>query len=314
MSRLRFQDWLVRTVLTAVMCSYPTSFAQRINPVGEGELAGARRSNVSLLLAVDSSSTTAYSKEALLAPSRDPFIRFGPALSAEWMPNDRIGFWVYAPYAARVGLIQDPNFRLPGLDFKFQTGMADVMSGAAFELLRQGRGKASRSKSPFNLSAQVNFVAPTGESRFENEILPIGNGFWNATAGVGVSRILTSRTMIFANTGYTLRLARTFDNVPSYRDPLKLDPAPVRYVRAGVGFGAGKGMLINLQVDHSDVGAVYPVEKRFKVSRAGMQWVVNRKYGLPAISFIGVERVNGRSTFVVTLGLPFTFRLLGKDF
>lgn len=274
--------------------------AQRINLPQRTRWSG--QSGINLLVQGYTSSKTAFSRDLYYAPQRsDAIIQAGPVLAAQAIPNDRLIFDLQVPFMARVGLAPDADFLLPGVDdFSARAGMADITGGAAAILLTEGQALVQ-------VAAQVRFVAPTGKSRFETR-MPLGNGFWNVAPSIGVSRSLGPRILLFTEAGRIERLARTFT---IGGQPVHLDPKPGHYLAGGIGLLIREN-VINLQAERDWIGEVPGFEPRAEFTRIGLQWGALKSYGVPMMSYVGVERMGGRSSFVGLLG--FSFRIAGKQF
>jgi hypothetical protein len=313
---LRLEHFDIARVLAAAIVvlffAIPV-FAQRINPVGEDERVSVRRSHISLLFDVTASTDTAFSRELLSAPDRDPgFAQLGPILDVEVFPSDRLAVYASVPYRVRLGTVERPGL-LPGLyDFEERHGFGDTTAGMSVRLLDEARGR--QDGNPLTVVAQVDLVVPTGMSRFEAPDMPLGSGLWHLSTGVGISRSLTDRVLVFSNVGRIMRRPASFRDYTSVTSASALEPEPVDFVRAGIGFGIGETSLLNLHYERSRVGGVAPIEDAFTVNRVGVQLVATKRYGAPAIMFVGLEETAGRKAFVATLQLPVTWRIVGKTF
>jgi hypothetical protein len=287
------------------------AFAQRIIPdrAGATEAVTDRRSNIGLILDTSFSSETSFVREFLFAPGTDRDIsQVSPTLSGELVTR-RFSAYVSVPYIFSLGMVP-MRLPLPDLyEFKLNSGAGDIRAGAVANLLAQGTGDGP---SPLNLNISFDVLAPTGESRFETDSLPLGNGFWNLSYGVGVSRALNHKMLVFANGGEVKRVARTFADKQRNSTPLTLRPDEVRFARAGVGF-VMKQSLLNIEVEQTLVGAVHPRESEFRVMRLGTKSVVNRNHGLTGSIFAGVEFVGSNKRAVFSFAVPM-LRIVGIDF
>lgn len=298
-----------------ILCLPLRAKAQRIVPYPSGadETGPPPQSSVGLLLETGLANQTSFFRESLFAPAADRLlIQVGPSGFGEVVVG-KASAYVLVPYVVNLGLLPtDPRF--PDLySFEWDHGLADVRGGTAFDLLRE------RDNSPLNLNASLDFVAPTGESRFEREsLLPLGNGFWNLAVSGGLSRRLSPRTLVFASGSHVERRKRTFRDSRLSIAPLTLIPEDIDLARGGIGVVLEHGSLLSFQFERMWLGAVLDGSQRLiepsdVVTRIGANLAVNRGRGLNGSIFGGVELSGGDTRTVLTMAVPL-FRIIGLDF
>jgi hypothetical protein len=297
------------------------------------QLTHSRRLELTLGFEFDYLSGFGYSDQLFDLQNQALEGRFPVAIAYTFAENSRI--YAIVPFICKymfMGYKQGHGYEYVGFfeqEWKFGVGLGDIRGGVSYQFM-------SEPQRPLNLTANFEIISNTAKNILDggNEVIyipedprdvPLGNGFWNISAGAMLNKLVSPRTILLGNVGYVYRFKKSVNVRIVSQIPIE-PPIPTEYTREydplnigffslGVGHTIGRKSMIGVEVQHTQIGLEdgNSSETRFGIS---FKEVING--ALTDIVFLGKGWTKGQRQdsdywlFVWTV--PLRIKIFGVSF